>query len=290
MLECDHYIHFSRCVDESNVVSDLFWTHPDAVKLLNSFNTVFLIDSTYKTNKYRLPLLEIVGVTSTRLTFSIAFAFLSSEKQNNFTWAFERLRGLFITSEGGLQVIVTDMDLALMNAVGIEFHECYHLLCCFHIKKNVQAKCKMLVNSVDAWDVVLQACENVMDCEDELKFNDYVNRLELVCQSWFEFSEYVNGLPCACELGRYDPRIIPLQEIHVMWTRLSFSNVSSSQSEGQLSIQREVDLVLNLFKEVEIAGKVTIKHKLLDIVCPSMTSMLPLARKIKTKGAPKSHR
>lgn len=51
MLERDHYIHFSRCVDE---VSDLFWTHPDVVKLLNSFNIVFLMDNTYKTNKYRL--------------------------------------------------------------------------------------------------------------------------------------------------------------------------------------------------------------------------------------------
>jgi len=98
------------------------------------------------------------------------------------------------------------------------------------------------------------------------------------------------GLPCACELARYDPGMIPLQEIHVMWTRLSFSNVSSSQSEGQLSIQREVDLLLNLFKEVDIAGKVTIKHKLLDIVFPSMTSMLPPLSKVKTKGAHKSHR
>ncbi|XP_027926093.1 uncharacterized protein LOC114183319 [Vigna unguiculata] len=75
-----------------------------------------------------------------------------------------------------------------------------------------------------------------------------------------------------------------------MWTRLSFSNVSSSQSEGQLSIQREVDLLLNLFKEVDIAEKVTIKHKLLDIVCPSMTSMLLPPSKVKTKGAAKSHR
>jgi len=44
------------------------------------------------------------------------------------------------------------------------------------------------------------------------------------------------GLPFACELARYDPGVIPLQEIHVMWTRLSLSNVSSSQFEGQLFI------------------------------------------------------
>jgi len=35
-------------------------------------------------------------------------------------------------------------------------------------------------------------------------------------------------LPYACELTRYNPGMISLQEIHVMWTRLTFSNVSSS--------------------------------------------------------------
>jgi len=46
------------------VVSDLFWMHHDSIKLLNAFNIVFLMDTTYKTNKYQLPLVEIVGVTS----------------------------------------------------------------------------------------------------------------------------------------------------------------------------------------------------------------------------------
>jgi len=45
------------------------------MKLLNAFNIVFLMDNTYKTDKYRLSLLKIIGVTSTWLTFSIAFAF-----------------------------------------------------------------------------------------------------------------------------------------------------------------------------------------------------------------------
>ncbi|XP_068487177.1 uncharacterized protein [Phaseolus vulgaris] len=65
LLDRDNYLHWSTCHKSSNIVSDIFWTHPDAVKLLNAFNIVFLMDTTYKTNKYRLPLLEIVGVTCT---------------------------------------------------------------------------------------------------------------------------------------------------------------------------------------------------------------------------------
>jgi len=66
------------------------------------------------------------------------------------------------------------MDLTLMNVIGIIFPECNNLMCHFHIHKNVQAKYKMLVNSVDAWDVVLQALENVMDCEHEYKFAQFI--------------------------------------------------------------------------------------------------------------------
>ena len=75
LLERDQYIHWHRLKDE-NVVRDIFWSHPDAVKLSNACNLVFLIDSTYKTNRYRLSLLDIDGLTPTWMTFSTAFAYL----------------------------------------------------------------------------------------------------------------------------------------------------------------------------------------------------------------------
>ncbi|KAH1255271.1 hypothetical protein GmHk_04G011479 [Glycine max] len=72
LLERDQYIHWHRLKDEV-VVRDLFWCHPDAVKLCNACHLVFFIDSTYKINRYRLPLLDFVGVTPTAMTFSAGF-------------------------------------------------------------------------------------------------------------------------------------------------------------------------------------------------------------------------
>ena len=66
------------------------------MKLLNAFHLVLIIDSTYKTNRYRLPLLEIVGMTPTGMTFSIAFAFMASERVNNVVWALDKVRGLIL--------------------------------------------------------------------------------------------------------------------------------------------------------------------------------------------------
>ena len=50
------------------------------------------------------------------MTFSARFAYLEGERVNNVVWALERFQGLFLRRDGLPIVIVTDRDLALMNA------------------------------------------------------------------------------------------------------------------------------------------------------------------------------
>ena len=144
LFDRDQYIHWHRMKDD-NVVRDLFWSHPDVVKLTNSCNLVFLIDSTYKKSRYKVSLLDIVGVKPTGMTFSVAFAYLEGERLNNAAWALQQFRGLFMKVDTLPEVIVTDRDLSLINAVKTVFPDATNLLCWFHIDKNVKAKCKTLV-------------------------------------------------------------------------------------------------------------------------------------------------
>ncbi|XP_058767001.1 putative protein FAR1-RELATED SEQUENCE 10 [Vicia villosa] len=60
VIEEANYVYWSRKQDDCDVVRDILWAHPDSVKLLNLFPTVLIMDATYKTNKYRQPLFEIV--------------------------------------------------------------------------------------------------------------------------------------------------------------------------------------------------------------------------------------
>ena len=69
-LEEQNYVYFKRTQRESTIIEDIFWAHPTSVKSFNNFPTVLVMDSTYKTNVYKMPMLEIVGVTSTDLTYS----------------------------------------------------------------------------------------------------------------------------------------------------------------------------------------------------------------------------
>ena len=93
-----------------------------------AFLHVLILDPTYKTNMYHLPLLEIVGLTSTNKTFCIAFAFIQNETANNFEWVLRYLRQ---TLDGYMlpRVIVTDRDLGLMKVCNEVFLEATRLLC-----------------------------------------------------------------------------------------------------------------------------------------------------------------
>ncbi|XP_052736706.1 uncharacterized protein LOC108336813 [Vigna angularis] len=243
---------------------------------------------------------------------------------SNFTWAFEKLKCLFLTSEGGPKVIVTNRDLALMNVIANVFPESYQMLCEFHILKNVEAKCKMLVHSTKVWGVLMDAWQNVMDCNDESLFADTyfvkfwtnkvmhlenitTNRVEFfhwslkkvlgnsmgdLCSCWDSIHNVVilqhNKIKASFERTRYDVGLIPLGEFHIMWRRLHFSNVELNETEPELSIKDESKQVQERFNEVDIGGKITIKQKLLEITCPTLTSMVPPLHKVKTKGAKKS--
>ncbi|KAL5123062.1 Protein FAR1-RELATED SEQUENCE 5 [Glycine soja] len=128
---------------------------------------------TYKTNRNRLPLLDFVGVTPTAMTFFAGFAYLEAEP-------LERFRGLFLRNDHLPVVIVTDRDLALMNAVKTVFPECTNLLCKSHIDKNVKAKCKSLIGTL-------------VDCPSEHQFAESLQKFQIACSPWPMFVDYVNN-------------------------------------------------------------------------------------------------
>ena len=68
-----------------------------------------------------MPLFEIVGCTSTKMTYSVDFAFLYVEQEDHFTWALKMLKGLLSSKDNMLKVIVTDRDGALMNVIATVF-------------------------------------------------------------------------------------------------------------------------------------------------------------------------
>ncbi|KAL8492337.1 hypothetical protein ACS0TY_023811 [Phlomoides rotata] len=172
-LEVERYLFHHRRCEKTNVVNDIFFAHPISVDLLHAFPFVLFMDYTYKTNIYKLPLLEIVGVTSTDMTFSIALAYMESEREDNYMWACSILKDLMHVYCLPT-IILTNRELALINAVESTFPSATHLLCKWHIRKNMLAKCKKMFPSNDEWKSFSRSFDRVIDAENEGDFFDFL--------------------------------------------------------------------------------------------------------------------
>jgi hypothetical protein len=129
--ELDNEGFWSRMrLDEQNKVTAVFFAHPKSLAYLKSYPDLLILDCTYKTNKYKMPLLDIVGVDACQRSFCVAFAFLSGEEEADYNWALERLRSMYeLCGATSPSVILTDRCLACMNAVATCFPQAVSLLC-----------------------------------------------------------------------------------------------------------------------------------------------------------------
>ncbi|KAE8996750.1 hypothetical protein PR001_g19771 [Phytophthora rubi] len=126
--------------DEHHHLTHLFFAHNDAIDIYRTNYDVIIMDCTYRTNRFNMPLFNIVGVTGMNTTIHIAQVFLIGEEEQDFQWALRQLEHLL--SQQGIpppQVFLTDRDLALLNALEEVFPDTPALLCLWHIMKDVQA-------------------------------------------------------------------------------------------------------------------------------------------------------
>ncbi|XP_058742218.1 PKS-NRPS hybrid synthetase cheA-like [Vicia villosa] len=148
-------------------------------------------DESEVTNKYTQPLFEIVGMTSTKLTFAVAFAYMEYEQTETFCWVLDKLKQLFIKQDNCPQVILTDRDLALMKAIETIFPKTANLLCRFHINKNVKSRCKEHVVD-DMRETVEKMWFELIKASDEMEYHQRLKQLEDACVDSKGFIDYVN--------------------------------------------------------------------------------------------------
>jgi hypothetical protein len=127
----------------------LFWTHPATSQLYHLHPDVLVMDCTYKTNKYKLPLLNIVTVTGFNKVLPVAQYWLPGGTEADFVLAQKTLWQLMIEKDiAPPGVIVTDRDLAFMNAVDRVFAGIPAMVCRWHMNKNVVARTRHVLGQV----------------------------------------------------------------------------------------------------------------------------------------------
>ncbi|KAI5672818.1 hypothetical protein M9H77_13182 [Catharanthus roseus] len=92
------YAVFYRNSEDSNVLSDIIVAHPTSIAMIRTCPYVLIMDTTYKTNKYNMPLLECVGMTPTEKNFTVVTAFMCNEQATTYRWVLQQIKHLYFTS------------------------------------------------------------------------------------------------------------------------------------------------------------------------------------------------
>ena len=90
-----------------------------------------------------MPLLHLIGRTGHNTSFSIAFVFLGGEDVEEYLWALGEISKMFRPCQLPA-VIVSDADPALPLAIEHISPNLQHLLCIWHINKNVLVQGKSI--------------------------------------------------------------------------------------------------------------------------------------------------
>jgi MULE transposase domain len=101
---------------------------------MRCFPDLVLIDATYKTNKYNMPLLHFNGVTPNNNFFSAAFCFMPRESEEEYRWAVEQFSRLVFHDLEEPKAFITDNDKALRKALSQVFDGVSCILCSWHIQ------------------------------------------------------------------------------------------------------------------------------------------------------------
>lgn len=130
-------------LDPNGRVTAILFAHPESLAYLQAYPDLLFLDCTYKTNKYGMPLLDMIGVDACQRSFCIAFAFLSGETEEDYIWVLDRLRSMYELCGTRLpSVVLTDRCIACMNAVSYSFPAAISLLCLWHANKAVLRYCQ----------------------------------------------------------------------------------------------------------------------------------------------------
>ncbi len=145
-------IHTKTQMDADIHLIHFFFAFREAVTVYIAYPEVFLLDCTYKTNHFNMPLLNIISITGLDTTFYLAYVFFLAEAEGDFVRALQHLKNVLSVRPS---IMVTDRDLALMNAISTIFPSATHFLCQWHVQKNVLAKCRPFFTTHTALDSTL---------------------------------------------------------------------------------------------------------------------------------------
>ncbi|KAB1209865.1 Protein FAR1-RELATED SEQUENCE 5 [Morella rubra] len=153
--------------DEDQSMSNVFWADPKARLNYTYFGDTVTFDTTYRSNRYRLPFAPFTGVNHHGQPVLFGCAFLINESEASFVWLFKTW--LMAMSGRPPVSITTDHDVVIRTAVTQVFPETRHRFCKWHIFKKCQEKLSHVFLKHPCFEADFHKCVNLTESIEEFE-------------------------------------------------------------------------------------------------------------------------
>lgn len=136
----EHFVHMQEAnpkffyavdLNEEHRLRNVFWVDSKGMDDYTNFGDVISFDTTYFTNKYKVPLVLFIGVNHHIQPAVLGCALIADETLYTFVW----LMQTWCLSMGGRApgVILTDQNNAIKAAIAVVFPDTHHRYCLWHV-------------------------------------------------------------------------------------------------------------------------------------------------------------
>ncbi|GMY11043.1 protein FAR1-RELATED SEQUENCE 5-like [Fagus crenata] len=172
--------------DEDQCMSNIFWADPKARTNYTYFGDTVTFDTTYRSNRYRLPFAPFTGVNHHGQPVLFGCALLINESEASFVWLFKTW--LEAMSGRPPVSITTDHDRVIRLAVTQVLPETRHRFCKWHIFKECQEKLSHVLSEHPNFEAELHKCVNMTESIEEFEscWLSLIDRYDLREHEWLQ--------------------------------------------------------------------------------------------------------
>ncbi|XP_065866451.1 protein FAR1-RELATED SEQUENCE 4 [Euphorbia lathyris] len=129
-------------MNEDHKLRNLFWVDAKGIEDYNNFHDVVCFDTTYFTNKYKIPLVLFIGVNHHIQPTLLGCGLIADDTVYTFVWLMETW--FLAMGELAPQVILTDQNNAIKTAIAAVFPQTRHQFCLWHILEKIPQQLEYL--------------------------------------------------------------------------------------------------------------------------------------------------
>ncbi|KAK3232109.1 hypothetical protein Dsin_003990 [Dipteronia sinensis] len=169
-----------------NSTGNIFWADANSRMNYNYFGDTVTFDTTYRTNRYRVPFAPFTGWNHHGQPVLFGCALLLNESEASFVWLFES----WLTAMSGHHPIsiTTDQDRIIRSAVAQVFPGTRHRFCKWNVFREAQEKLSDVYHSHPNFEAEFHRCINVIDSVDEFEscWDSLFQRYNLGNNEWLQ--------------------------------------------------------------------------------------------------------